>query len=235
MAFPAVQTTAESATTTASTSHTVTMPSGVAAGDFLLILGAQVTTTDFTLAGWSELLNENVNRGGLVYAKIADGSEGASVTISSVGSTKPAWIAYRITGAADPTVTAPTLSTVATGTSVNPNATTCNPGVSADYLWISFYTLAGEEADDDTWTTSAPASYTNLLQKTAGTAGTNTSGVLASAERQLTASSEDAGSFTTVTSVNNTWRAFTIAIPPSPPVVPPPDLLMAPYLSSGRP
>ena len=236
MAAPTVQTTAESATTTAGTSHTVTMPSGVAAGDLLVIIGSGVTATTYSLANWTELMDENVNRGILVYVRQADGSEGASVSISSVGSTKPAWIAYRISGAADPGVTAPTLGTTATGTSTTPDPPNCNPGVSNDYLAIAFYTLAGEEADDDTWTTAAPASYTNLLQKTAGVAGTNISAAIAAAQRQLTAvSSEDPGTFTTVTSVSNAWRAQTLMIPEAPPVVPPPDLIMAPYITSARP
>ena len=219
MAAPAVQTTAESATTTASTSHTVTLPSGIAAGDLLVIIGCGVaaTTYDASGAGFTELLDENAVRGIRVFVKLATGSEGASITITSAASQKPAWIAYRISGADDPAVTAPTLGTTATGTSTTPDPPNCNPGVTNDYLAIALYTLNGEEADDDTWTTAAPAGYSNLLQKTAGTAGTNTSAVLATAERQLTGvSSENPGTFTTVTSVNNSWRAQTLMIPAAP-------------------
>ena len=105
------------------------MPASVAAGDLLVIIGSGVTATTFALTGWTQLMDENVNRGILVYVRQADGTEGADETVTSVGSVKPAFIAYRITGAADPGVTAPTSGTTATGTSVNPNPPNCNPGV----------------------------------------------------------------------------------------------------------
>lgn len=230
MAAPTIQTTAESATTTAGTSHTVTLPSGIVAGDLILILGAHVGSSTFNaVTGWTEFLDENAGavRNAYGVARRADGTEGASLALTSSASEKPAFIAYRISGADEPALQAPTLSTVATGASSNPNATNCNPGTSKDYLWISFFTLAGEEADDDTWCTAAPASYTGLLQKTAGVAGTNTSAIIATASRQLTASAEDAGSFTIVVTPVNTWRAFTLAVHPQPPDVPVPILAAA--------
>lgn len=231
MAFPAIQTTAESATTTASTTHTVNLPASIVAGDLLLILGCHVGAQTFNaITDWTEILDENAGavRNAYAVCRRAVGNEGATMTITSSASEKAVFIAYRISGADEPALTAPTLSTVATGASVNPNATNCNPGTSKDYLWISFFTLAGEEADDDTWCTAAPASYTGLLQKTAGTVGTNTSGIIASASRQATASAEDAGSFTIVATPVNTWRAFTLAVHPSPPEAP------GPYVVAGR-
>lgn len=216
MAFPAkVGTPAESATTTAGTSHTVNLPTG-SAGELLLILGSSVAASTFTQATYTELLDENVARGAWVACRQTDGSEGSTVTVTSSATIKPAFIAYRFSGAENPATQVPELSTVATGTSVNPDATTCTPtGGAKDYKWVSFFTLAGEEADDDTWCTAAPASFSDLRQKTAGTAGTNISAIIASADRDLNAASLDAGAFTTVVSVSNAWRAFTVAIHPT--------------------
>lgn len=216
MAFPAVQTTAESATTTAGTSHTVTLPSGITSGDLLIVIFSHaVSCTLNALTGWTELVDTAAANAEKVLYRKADGTEGASISLTSSASTKMSAIAYRISGAEDPATQAPQLSTVATGTSTAPNATTCTPtGGAKDYLWLTFFTQAGEEADDDTWTTGTPTNFTNLLQKTSGTtAAASTNVQNASAQQQLNASSLDAAAFTTAQSL--AWRAWTLAIHPA--------------------
>lgn len=216
MTFPTVQTTNETAVSTAGTSHAINLPTGIAAGDLIVILldkGSTAATFN-SLAGWTEVVDENSANGITVWARDADGSEGATVTFTSSASTRSASISYRITGAATTAQQLPELSTVATGSSTAPDATTCTPtGGVKDYLWITFFGRAGEEADDDTWATSAPTNYSNLLQKACGVAGTNLGGIIASAERTNNAASEDAGAFTIAT---GSWRAYTLAIHPAP-------------------
>lgn len=221
MASPAVQTTAESATTTAATTHTVNLPSGIAAGDLLLILFATVGNTTPTASGWDSTTIVRINPGGSTHFleflfKKATGSEGASVSVSTgAASVRSASIAYRISGAIDPAAQAPERSTTVQGTSTAPNAATVTPtGGSKDFLFLTMFVQEGEEADDDTWVTGTPSGYSNLLQKTCGTAGSAAANVqLASAQKQATASSEDAGAFTTAQSLD--WAAITLAIHPA--------------------
>jgi hypothetical protein len=217
LAFPVIQTTAETAVSTAGTSHVITLPASIASGDGILILldkGSTSGTFD-SLAGWTELLDENLGNGIAVWYRDADGTEGSTVTFTHTTSTRSATIAYRITGNKKFSVRAPELSTVATGTSTGPDATTCTPtGGAKDYLWISFAGMAGEEADDDTWGNTPPTNYlpNPPTQKSCGVAGTNLGGLILAASRSLNAASEDAGAFNV--DVSAAWRAYTIAVHP---------------------
>lgn len=85
---------------------------------------------------------------------------------------------------------------------------------SQNYLWLSTYSIVSEEyADDDSYAT-APTNYTNMIQKTTGTAGT-TNCLVGSARRANAAASEDPGDFGTA----EVWtaRSYTVAIAPSSP------------------
>ena len=216
MVFPTiVGTPAESSTNTAGTSHVVDLPANIHSGELILIILDKGSTagTFNSLAGWTELLDENLGNGIAIWVRDADGSEGATVTFTHTTSTRSARIAYRIAGAQSAAARAPELSTVATGSSGAPEATTCTPtGGAKDYLWISFFGCGGEEADDDTWCNTAPTNYGNLLQKACGVAGTNLGGIIAAATRSLNAASEDAGAFSQDGAL--AWRAYTIAIHP---------------------
>lgn len=232
MAFPVVQATNEASTTTAGTAHTVNLPASIAAGDLLLVffgIGSTAATLD-AITGWTELVDVSTANDLKILARTADGSEGATLSVTTSASTKHSSIAYRISGAETVATRAPELSTVATGTSTGPDPTTCTPtGGAKDYLWIAAFALAGEEADDDTWCNSAPTNYTNLLQKAAGVAGTNIGVEVATAERQLNAASEDPNAFNV--DVSFAWRAYTVAVHPVfvPEVIP--FLVLAPRLA----
>jgi len=215
--MPAVVNSAESATTTAGSSHVINLPASIVAGNFLVLIFARGSGTGSisALTGWTEMLDEAIARGITILYRVADGTEGATITLTMTGSTnKSATIVYQISGAIDPATQPPQLSTAATGTSTAPDATTCTPtGGAKNYLWISFFSLAGEEAYDDTWCNSAPTNYSGLLQKTAGVAGRNVGVELATAHRELDAASEDAGAFNV--DVSFAWRAYTMAIHPA--------------------
>jgi hypothetical protein len=217
MAFPVVETTAESSLATAGLTHVVTLPTGITADDFLLVLinkGVAVATFN-ALAGWTELVDENLANGMAILYREADGTEGATISLTSSASTRSAHISFRISG--HDVGTTPGISTVATGTSTAPDATTCTPaGGAKDYLWITLFGMAGEQQDDDTLVTTFPTNYSsNQLEKTCGVAGTNLGGMIAAATRTNNAASEDAGAFTAID--NAAWRAFTVAVHPAPP------------------
>ena len=215
MAAPVVEGTAESATTSAGTSHAVTLPASIAASDLVLII-MDIGSTSATLnalTDWTESLDE-ASANGLKIIRYTGAGVPSNPTFTSSASTKSASIAYRISGADKST--APQIGTTSTGTSTTPDPPSVTPtgGISKDYLFITFFGSAGEEADDDTWVNSAPTNYGNLVQKTAGTAGTNLGGLIGAANRALTTgSAENPGTFSIDTSA--AWRAQTIIIHPS--------------------
>lgn len=219
MAFPLIETTAETAVSTAGTSHVINLPSGIVRGNGIVIICDKGSTaaTFNSLAGWNDLIDVNAGNGITVWYREADGTEGSTVTFTSSGSTRSASIAFRISAKQDFNVRAPEISTVATGTSTGPDASTCTPtGGAKDYLWITFAGMAGEEADDDTWGNTSPTNYSpgTPLQIACGTVGTNLGGLILAASRTLNASSEDAGAFNV--DVSAAWNAYTIAIHPQP-------------------
>lgn len=218
MAFPAVVgTPTESSLNTAGTSHVVSLPALNTNGNLVLVLIDKGSTagTFNALAGWTELLDENLGNGIAILYRVVDGTEGATITLTHTTSTKGAYIVYEISGAENPATQAPQLSTVATGTSNAPNPSTCTPtGGAKDYLWIAMFGSAGEEADDDTWSNTSPTNFTPSppRQKSCGTTGVNLGGLIASAEFASNAASMDPGAFSNDQSF--AWRAYTIAIHP---------------------
>lgn len=218
MASPAVVgTPAETAISTAATSHVVNLPSGTTGNLLVAIMskGSQGTTpTVDPLTGWNELLDEAQTLGLYIAWRVADGTEGATTTFTLSSATRGAWIVYEISGAADPTVRAPEIGTTATGSSTTPNPpSVAVTGGSRDILTIACFGRSGEEADDDTWVTSAPSGFGGLLQKACGTAGTNLGGMIATADLASTTATSDPATFTCATGA---WRAQTIVVHPDP-------------------
>jgi len=114
MAFPAIEgTPAETAVSTASTTHAINLPASIVAGELLLIITAKGTpaqsTTFNALAGWTEVIDEAVSLGMTIWAREADATEGATVTMTSAAAVRSASIAYRISGAEDPATQLPEL------------------------------------------------------------------------------------------------------------------------------
>ena len=211
---PGVLDVAESSTNTAGANHVVTLPSGIVAGDLILIC-MNIGSTSATLnahADYTEVLDESAANGLKILYRQAVGGEGNPTLVSS-GSTRDATITYRINGHVAPATQAPQIGTTATAASTTPDPPSVTPtGGAKDYLSIAMFGRTGEEADDDTWVTAAPTGYTGLLQKACGTAGTNLGGMVATASRHFNAASEDPGTFTCAT---GTWRAQTIIVHPS--------------------
>ena len=156
MAFPVVEATNESATSTAGTSHTVSLPAGIAATDLVLItmdIGSTSATLN-ALAGWTELLDE-ASANGLKILYYTGAGVPTNPTFTSSASTRDATISWRISGANKSI--APQIGTTGTGTSATPDPpASASPPSTKDYLFIAFAGMAGEEADDDTWGNSSP-------------------------------------------------------------------------------
>lgn len=218
MASPAVATKTGGNNDTLQSSHTVNLPASIAAGDTLLVFfghkDAAGATPGFP-GGWT-VLGEIEQAGGSLAClcpawRKADGTEGATITVTTTNTTRQAHSSLRITGAADPTVTAPTTQAGVAATNTNaPNPPNCNPAVSKDYLFIAaFVSSAGRITSAD------PANYTHSSQTNGSNSGTTTHAGVGVATRQLTAASDDPAAFTTTGGSTEEVASQTIAIHPA--------------------
>ncbi|MFZ1721029.1 MAG: hypothetical protein WAU07_00835, partial [Microgenomates group bacterium] len=187
-------------TATNAAAHAITMPSGITAGDLLVIVFSTDGIADVSIVAgdWIKLDQEHEATNQItaaIFYKFATGSDTATV---STGSEQTSHIVYRISGASAPYVAQ------ANGNSTNSNPANLDTGVSRNYLW-----LATASHDSTVVASVAPTNFSNLhTQAAAGVNGASTS----TAERALTASSEDPGTFTSST---EQWVSFTLAIPSS--------------------
>ncbi|MDA3624265.1 hypothetical protein OU415_02385 [Saccharopolyspora sp. WRP15-2] len=192
-------------TTTNTTSHAITMPSGIVVGNLLLVVfSSDGSPTCTASAGWTKLgqASNGTAVTGAVFWKYAVGGDTCTVTTSA--SEQSSHVVLRITG----TTGTPT------GTAANASGTNSNPPshsalVLADHLWV-----ATRSGDSTTVATAAPASYATLQSiAAAGTGGASTN----TAERTVTASlTEDPGTFTSATAP---WVSWTLAVPPADPAI----------------
>jgi len=193
--------------TTNTTSHTISMPSGLSAGDLLLVFIA--TDGDNTISNWDGLTElENASNGTAVSLsvgyKIADGSEGSTLTFTTTSNEQSVYIACRITGYGTPQISA-----VNSGTSINPVPNSLSPsGGALDYMCIS---LMG--SDRDKTVSSFPSDYpSENFQYTA----TGANGVTcAMAKKELNDSTITSNQYTI--SGSEQWLSFLVVVPPPAP------------------
>lgn len=204
--------------TTAATSHAINVGTP-AAGTLLIVLvrfaaaPGTITFTGYTsLNGASGDSSDATDDTTIVFYRWADGTEGASDTLTTVNSVKLAALGWEITGAENPSVSPPQISAVAVGTTA---ANTANPnsvapaGAPKDTLYIAMMGLDGEANAP----TASPTNYSTVTTANSGTGGavaTNCS--IGGGSRQLAASSsDDAGVFTHGAAPTG-WTAYAVAI-----------------------
>jgi cellulose synthase/poly-beta-1,6-N-acetylglucosamine synthase-like glycosyltransferase/CheY-like chemotaxis protein len=220
--YPSVASTNTSNTTTVSTSHTLSLPTGISSGDLLIAMlsgyiGSGSTSVDISWpSGWTEFFEEDATSGSLHLAvagayRQANGSEGASITVTTNVSVLAAHNAYRITGAADPSSQPPEAATAnftdSSGTTVDPPSLSPTGGAK-DYLWIA---VASWRRTGRTLT-GTPTNYTDTVS--IDSTGYSNGLWLASVRRQLNAASEDPGVFT-LSSNSERRVGVTIAVHPA--------------------
>jgi len=183
------------------TSHTVNLPSGIASGDLLLVFFNSESNPTITFPdGWYNLFqasySTNVTFG--AWYRIADGTEGSTITVTTSTSQSTDHTSYRITSYSG----TPTVGTAVTGIGTTPNPPSLTPSWGAkDILWFAAVGYWGS------FNISAyPTNYTNGRKD-----GLNL--CLGTARRELNAASEDPGTFTLTGSA--LWVANTVAIAPA--------------------
>lgn len=223
MAFPTVVDTQVTDGTVAASTATINLPGqGVIKGNDLLIIffrcavAGALTWPD---SDWQELVDASPDGAddqvGIAW-KRARGNEGTTVTMGANGNGKFAALSWLIRG--DDMAIAPQLSTVATGSSATPDATSLSPtGGAKDYLWILMYCWEGEQNSGSSPPAAGPPStYSNAIGADTGAAGAVTTNCqVASARKTANATSEDPGSWNIVTS--DDWSAYVMAVHPAGP------------------
>lgn len=214
MAYPTPGTQVNTDFGSSVTSMSVNMPATVDAGDLLLtfVVVRNAITWNTIPTNWNKI-TEQAGGGSVgetsIFYKIADGTEdGGTATWVASALTTAAWQTMRITTWHGTTV--PEVGTASSGDSSSANPPTLTPSWgSAETLWI---VVAGHTAASAAAFTAAPTNYITFANNGASSGGSACS--IASATRQLTATSEDPGTFTAGGS-NRWWAAQTIAIRPA--------------------
>lgn len=215
MAFPsAAAAPTATAFATSVTSMPVSMPSSIASGDLLIALVHVRNAGTWTNAsGWTDISTLSQTGGGTVgklngFYKIAAGTEsGTTPTWTASTGTTGEWQVYRVTGWHG---TTPPEAGTTSGDTTAANPPSLTPSWGADdTLWLA---VAGHSAASTTAWSAGPSSYSGFQVNGASSGGSAVS--IASAYRQLNASSEDPGAFT-VSGSNRFWSAATVAIRPA--------------------
>lgn len=216
MAFPVEAAATGAGETVSTSSHTLNLPSGIAAGNLLVaVFHVNVDVAASFPADWSFIVNKTDTGAQrvFIYAKIADGTEGSSITVTT-GATacRGEYRTMRFTGAygsVSATLIPAGLAGSYTNTN-NPDPPSLDPSSwgAEDTLWYAI-----EAGNDNTKTVvSYPTNYSNGVQHTSSG---GTGGQLALASRQLNASSEDPGTFTLSSGGGSRTIGFTLAIRPA--------------------
>lgn len=195
---------------TASTSHAVTLPSGIVAGELLLVIAHTdgAITSMSASSGWTELFDSAYSPFHCMaaYWKIAEGSDSLTISFTG-GSERINYCCWRISGARAVHAS----GTTQTGASTAHDPPTCAPGVGTkDFLWIA---VAGELSVSDTAYSSFSSGYGNTNNMAALTRSGAAVHLLGSCEKTANGSSENPGYFTAAT--NSYYIAQTFAIEPS--------------------
>ena len=204
--------------TTAGTTHNINVGSPAAGTLLIVFLRFAAAPGAYTFSGYFAVVADDSSDAsddttGIAY-KWADGTEGATDTLTTTNSIKMCAICWEITGAENPLTQAPEGSAVAVGTTTantaNPNIVTPTGG-SKDYLFLA---MAAQDGEVGSYT-AAPTGYSNLITANSGTGGAAaTNCYMGGASRQLTAASENPGNFTHGAATNG-WTAYTVAIHPA--------------------
>ena len=207
--FPTIAATNTSTVNTETTSHTVNLPSSIVSEDLLIVFfEAYSSTASPTVtwpSGWTQLFQTAHSTYYTFTAayRVADGTEEATISVTTSSNSVSAHDAYRITGYG----VVPEAGTTATGSNVTPPDP---PSLAPSWgtwntLWLA---VTGYGTISSRYVTAYPTNYTlNQLNPKSTTA--NYPGV-GSAGRQLNVASEDPGTFTLNGSAY--WAANTIAI-----------------------
>ena len=198
----------------AGTSNTVTLPGSIASGNLLLLVYANDGNATASSAGWTELATDVSGTAVrlTVFGRIADGAEGASMTMTTSASERGAWRCSRITGWKGGALTT---NEIATGTANGNSDTMDPPSLSPSWgstknLWLAM--AAKDEGLVDDIVATWPTDYTSTGQAYDDSVnGVN----LAWGQRDREIGTENPSAFVNVSAKPFAWVAMTIAVRPA--------------------
>lgn len=211
--FPAFLSWTKSATNTPGTSHSVALPGTTVANELLLAITMWNANTTITgMTGWTKLSGSGLSPGqSEIWAKIATGSDGASVSATSSTSEAGAFMVGRIRGNYNSLVSGTgyklSVTTAVTTSAPDPPSVTPDWG-SDDNLWIAVATFRGDNAT----LTGYPAGYTDFQDYHVTTNPGGGGATVGAAVKEATAGSDDPGVFGL--SASQYGCVYTIAIRP---------------------
>jgi hypothetical protein len=191
------------------TSHSVQLPPIIAAGDLLIVHFLTNSAPAVTFpAGWQNLVDHAhaTQLRSVTKYRIADGSEGSTISVLTATSQRTSHTVFRITGFDDGTPVEAGLPAIGSNQTPDPSSTTPSGGAK-EYLWIA----VGGSDNSGVAPVSGPADYSSYR---IDPVGTNSRVRSQTAWRELNASSEDPGPFDSGEAQR--WIAYTLAIHPQP-------------------
>lgn len=216
MAFPQVVRTSTShvgSVEMGSSSHPISLPAGITAGNLLLVFfscgTANVTiSVDTTVSGndWSQFVaTSSANHTATIFYK-ADATGSDALTLNLNSAQRSTAISYEISNFSNTINNYCILSYASsTGLSANMNPPSLSSNMStSDLLWIVF-----GSTDDDIIASAAPTYFSNLLTVSGESEGASCSS--ATREINMGATSYDPGPFTTNSA---SWITYTVIVYP---------------------
>ena len=208
--YPVVESRVVTTFSTNTTTHNVLMPETINSGDLLFVpFGNDGGATVTTPSGWS--LRGTVDASGqgrmTVFARVATGDlAGTTVNFVTSASEEGAAIVYRISNWGG-TLSDLAISSMALQSSPDPPSLTSGFGVYPT-LWIA---MVATSSPYTLTPTGPPTNYTNIQQAISNQ--TTAAIQMWTAERELTASSENPGAFSMARSENFVTGTFAIRGP----------------------
>jgi hypothetical protein len=199
MAFPIVETTATYTGETLQLSHDVTLPTGIAQGDLLLVM-IRVIDIPNTPTGWARYSLTSSGVLHYIYYKTAGASESSTLTLTFGTNRRLTALSYRISGWSDWThqfVDANTL---------DPPSLTHGLG-SGDILWLAIAAARPTNLQ----ITTAPTDFSGFVIALPASSTSSDRMQVAGAQRNLTQATLDPGAFGATGSFTDA-NAWTIAI-----------------------
>jgi hypothetical protein len=200
--FSASELTIESTATyqlnTLTTPQSVTLPSGIQAGDLLvMVIRAGSTTTLTRPGGWDEVATRSSTGVTYIWKRTANGSEGATVSVTLSTGTRMSAITYRVSGWVEG------VEATFTGSNVNnPPSQTASWG-SKRNLFIAVMT----NRRSDSSVTAAPSGYGNLLTITQASDTGTTRVRVSTAHLFVEGATSDPAAFSTSGTINQPHSA----------------------------
>jgi hypothetical protein len=209
MTFPTILTQSSNTEDTATSTHTISYPSGLVTGNLLIgfcavaTTGSSASVTWSAADGWTERVEGNFNGAvGCAAYKEVSGSEGATTSFTTASTYQSAAYILQISGNSPWTFFRSSGNAASTNA---PNTLSLDMGSSADHLWLSAIFVRNNDVDQ--YVTTWPSNYTSNQNELVSQGGGNQA-YMAFCSRSTTAQTEDPGAYAMFLTQNTSCWTF---------------------------